>query len=202
MTQTVLPGTYAAVVPHRRMFYPLELRERWGPTWLAWLASGRRDRSVWKEFQPLLDTPGFRFHHWEDGRFAECVVALDLLQQGYSVFLAPKLFPSGKALGTSRQVTELVEARLAAAGLPLPCTVARRVEPKLRNPDVAAQHMDGHWRFCEAKRNTDRPQKGQVEALGVLQLLLDATVEVVRVVPIHEQARPEPRAYRCSYSVA
>lgn len=77
------PDTYHANIPERTLPYHPELKKRWSQMWREWLASGRKDRSVWEEFQPLLGIPGFRFEAFNGGRFAEALVALDLHQRGY-----------------------------------------------------------------------------------------------------------------------
>jgi len=66
-------GPHTVAIPHRRNFYQPELHDRWHSMWNAWLASGRRDSSVWHEFECLLQTPGFRFMDWSGGRFAASV---------------------------------------------------------------------------------------------------------------------------------
>ena len=86
-------GNHTAHVPHRHIFYPPKLKDRWDKMWADWLASGRSEPSVWEEFEFLDRTPGFQLLTWNGGRFAEAMVARDLHRQGYKCFLGCKLFP-------------------------------------------------------------------------------------------------------------
>ena len=111
-------GHFVAQIPHRRVFYAPELHQQWHNMWAAYLASDRKDATVWQEFETLLDVPGFRFDHWTGGRFAEAVVALELQRDGYECFRACSLFRRKR--GKLPEVYESVESRLAAVGLPMP----------------------------------------------------------------------------------
>jgi hypothetical protein len=193
-------GRFLAQIPHRRIFYAPELYQRWPNMWTAYLASDRTDATVWQEFETLLKVPGFRFAHWTGGRFAEAMVAFELQREGYECFRACSLFRRGR--GKLPEVYELAESRLAAAGLPMPREFGTRIEPRPRNPDLAACHPRHGWRFCEVKwKQSEKPSDGQLVALAVLRELLHAQVEVVRVVPEEHRASPEPSPYGCGYTI-
>jgi hypothetical protein len=194
-------GRYTAQIPHRRVFYSPNEKRRWDAMWEAWKNSDRKDPSVWQEFRDLLRTPGFAFFRWGGGRFAESVVALELVRAGYKCFHACRLFRYGKKRGVWLEPTERLEAVLEEAGLPLPDQFTKRIKPQPRNPDLAA-YFGSKWHFCEVKFNLEeRMQEGQLEALAVLQKLLDATVEVVRVVDEKYRNLKEPPPYHCEYTI-
>jgi hypothetical protein len=204
------PHTLIAKIPHRRIFYPDTLKPQFSASWEAFRQCGKTDASVFREFEAVHAIPGFNFKAWEGGRFAESVVALELLGRRYTCFRACSLFRSGieprKALAT----TKLFEALLTEARLPLPWEVGRRVRPamtpkkvpwKPRNPDLAAMRGD-ELMFCEVKWKDEEPGEGQLEALAILRELLKATVEIVRVVPDEERQAPDPPPYPCHFTIA
>jgi hypothetical protein len=75
-------GPHTGLVAQRRVFYSPTLKDRWHQMWAEWIASDRTVPAVWQEFERLIGTPGFHFGNWKGGRFAESVVALDLLKRG------------------------------------------------------------------------------------------------------------------------
>lgn len=198
------PGPYTAKIAHRRVFYAPEEKLRWNRMWEAWIEGGRTTPSVWQEFEILLTIPGFRFFDWHGGRFAESVVALELLRKGYTCSHACRLFRYGKKRGTWLEATKHIETLLGEAGLPVPQDFGRRIQPPPKNPDLAAHRAGKEWHFCEVKFNRDeQASQGQLVALAVLRELLDATVEVVRVVDEKYRQRPELEfpPYACDYTI-
>ena len=87
-----------------------------------------------------------------------------------------------KGLGAWRELTKHLEALLVEQDLSLPDHLTGRIQPRPRNPDLAA-YRGKKWHFCEVKFNLrEQVAEEQLVALAVLQKLLGATVEVVRVV--------------------
>ena len=79
------PGRYEAVIPVRVIHYPSGAREQWDDRWRRWLASGKTDWSVWGEFEPIARGRGFeRFN--QVAQFAESMVALELHNEGYTIW--------------------------------------------------------------------------------------------------------------------
>ena len=194
-------GRYTGAIRHRRVFYATEEKRRWDAMWEAWKKGGRRDPSVWQKFEVLLTIPGFRFYDWDGGRFAESVVALEFLRKGYTCFHACRLFRYGKKRGMWLEPTEHIETLLGEARLPLPQALGDRINPSPRNPDLAACR-GADWHFCEVKFNrVERVDKGQLVALDVLHKLLNASVEVVRVVEEQYRHLPDPTPYTCDYTI-
>jgi hypothetical protein len=172
--------------------------------WRLFKEGGKKDASVFEEFQVLHTIPGFRFAHRNGGLFAESVVALELHHKGYTCFRTCSLFRRRR--GKLPEVYEPVEARLARASLPMPREFGTRIQPTPRNPDLTGC-LDRKWRFYEVKRGPDeQPSEGQLVALAVLRELLIAKVEVeVEVVRVLEQRDAEAgdrrSHYRCSYTL-
>ena len=198
-----------AKIPERRVFYSPDEKRRWSAMWKAWLKSDRKDESVWQEFRVLLTTPGFRFYGdegsaesgWTGGRFAESVVALELLGNGYTCSHACRLFRYGKKSGVWLEPTKDLETLLVEADLPLPEHFRKRIQPRPQNPDLAAC-LGKKWHFCEVKFNLrEQVDKGQLVALAVLRQLVGATVEVVRVVEEQYRELKARAPYECDYTI-
>ncbi len=81
-----------------------------------------------------------------------------------------------------------------------PSTIQQELAFQPRNPDIVAYHprTPGQWRFCEVKGPGDRCSgehfREELRALGVLHLLTEAPVAVVRLVPAGQHQRP-PRVF-------
>ena len=70
-----------------------------------------------------------------------------------------------------------------------------------QNPDLAA-YLGNKLHFCEVKFNLrEQVDEGQLVALAVLQKLLGATVEVVRVVEEQYRELKDPPPYDCDYTI-
>lgn len=196
------PGTYTASVPHRVLYHTAAEKQRWSDTWDEWERSNRTDWSAWREFEPIARSAGFPLGESGGGHFAESRVAKELHDAGYTYWHANRchLFLKHNRGGISKPQTDIVERKLREQGHPYLRDYGKRVQPKLRDVDLVGHHPDHGWRFCEVKWKTERLRPGQLETLAFLNLLVGATVEVVRVVP-DSDGRNWPTEQVCTFTV-
>ncbi len=201
-TICMTPGTYSAQIPQRIVRYPASAKDRWESLRAAWNASGRKDWSAWAEFEPVASAPGFAFASWEGGYFAEALVAKELHDEGYTCWQANMchLFLKNNRQGQSKEQTDIVERMLAAEGYPRLRDYKPRLGFKPRDLDLTAHHPRHGWRFCEVKWKSEGLRPGQLETLAFLHDLLEATVEVVRVVPEWHPAKSATQL-DCTYTL-
>ncbi len=197
-TKIVISGS----VPERIDFYDPKEYNWWVKTRKEWLRSGQRNWRLWGVYQDLAKCSRFVFTPRKQPhfQFPETWVAKRLEDQGYTCWTAARLFHS-RALDASpyKECTREVEQLLTECGLPRPNDHRSRVNFVPKNPDIIAfNRKTGHWRFVEVKRD-DCVHENQVKGLGLLHVLLNEPVEIVRIVRTGQKGKPREHDYTFKY---